>query len=169
MNPITSPHTVPAISDLLDLHAELEEDFALHREALMRLDLTAARESLDDYKLALASHIREEEEVLLPAYEELNVEVRGGGAHLYRAEHQKIHWWLGELDRLMERLEARPNVGPRDVLAMLDRECTFKHLMGHHDLRERGFLYPILDASLSSEARAKLWAGIRACRLEDDA
>ena len=130
------------------------------------LDLTAAREHLSDYTLALTAHIREEEEVLLPAYEELNVEVRGGGAHLYRAEHQKIHWWLGELDRLMTKLEGRPTVGPREVLAVLDRECTFSHLMGHHDLRERSFLYPILDASLTVEARAHLWAGIRACRME---
>lgn len=166
MNPISSAHTVPMISDLLDLHAELDEDLALHREALMRLDLTAAREHLSDYTLALTAHIREEEEVLLPAYEELNVEVRGGGAHLYRAEHQKIHWWLGELDRLMTKLEGRSTVGPREVLAVLDRECTFSHLMGNHDLRERGFLYPILDASLTVEARAHLWAGIRACRME---
>lgn len=157
---------VPPISDLLDLHAELDEDLALHREALMRLDLGTARERLDEFMAALTAHLREEEEVLLPAYEKLNVEVRGGGAHLYRAEHKKILWWLGELDRLLGELEAQPQVGPRDVLVVLDRECTFTHLLGHHDLRERGFLYPILDATLPVEARADLWAGIRACRLE---
>lgn len=169
MEPTDSAHDsqgVPPISDLLELHAELDEDLALHREALMRLDLAAAREHLDDFEVALTAHMREEEEVLLPAYEKLAVEARGGGAHLYRAEHKKILWWLGELDRLLGELEAQPQVSPREVLAVLDRECTFSHLLGHHDLRERGFLYPILDATLPTEARADLWAGIRACRLE---
>lgn len=131
---------------LLKQHEEMEHLFSSHQEALVERDWEAARRELDGYRALVEAHITEEETDLLPIYATLGEAPRGGSAELLRTEHQKILKGLARLDMLMTDFEALATVRPRDMIELLERESTFKHLMEHHDIRERRFFFPVLEA-----------------------
>lgn len=145
-----------SLLELLDVHAELDELFFLHQERLLNLDLAGARTLLESYCRQLRAHIQMEERIVLPAYQALGITARGAGAHLVRAEHDKIGSWLDRLPGLLEPLTGRAELTFRDIVPILDRHCTFKHLLEHHDRRERVFLYPLLERELDAAAKRRL-------------
>ena len=156
-----------SLLELLDVHAELDELFFLHQERLLNFDLAGARTRLESYCGQLRSHIHMEERIVLPAYETLGITARGAGSELVRAEHDKIGWWLDRLPGLLDPLAGRAELTFRDVVPILDRHCTFKHLLEHHDRRERVFLYPSLERELDPAAKRRLLEQI--ARFEESA
>lgn len=143
----------------MDCHHDLDALFAQHQAALLRLRLDAAEASLNAYQTALLLHMGREEETILPLYRERGGERPGGGVDLFLFEHAKLKT---QLDAIRQAMQALSNV-PADrleapVLALLDRECTFKNLLMHHDTRERNMLYPRLDELTTGEERDALLA-----------
>lgn len=141
---------------LLDTHAELDEQFLRHQEALLDCDLARASELFQGFAEGLRAHIRVEEEWLLPVYERAPA-VPGGAVDLFRSEHRKI---LAFLDRFGQDLARLPSGTPRlkrDVIALFDAEAQFKHLVEHHDRREQNILYPALDRMTTPSERSVLW------------
>ncbi len=149
------PPGEPSLRSLLDLHDRLQETFALHQEALLDRDLGTARARLEEFEREIRGHIRHEDEVLLPLYRERGGEAPGAGVDLFLAEHRKIEAFLEELRERLAVLAHRVP-GKRDVLALLDREATFKGLLDHHDRRERNALYPALERATTPRERAVL-------------
>lgn len=143
-------------SELLEVHDVLAERFAVHQEKLIAGELAVAEEHFEAYSSALRVHVRSEEELVIPAFEALGLDCERGRSELYRAEHAKILWWLDELRRGLAALRAGGG-DVRAVIALLDREGTFKRVMEHHDLREREYLYPLLDEHASEVERRELW------------
>ncbi|HJP02250.1 MAG TPA: hypothetical protein QF764_10820 [Planctomycetota bacterium] len=149
------------LSELLDVHEELSERFAVHQEQVLAGELAGAEEDLEAYCALLLVHMRSEETLVLPAFEALGLDCERGRVELYRAEHAKILWWLDELRRRLAELRDSAQ-DPRARIALLDREATFKRVMEHHDLREREYLYPLLDEHAGDVERRRLWRELEA-------
>jgi hemerythrin-like domain-containing protein len=142
---------------LLDHHKELDEMFLLHQEALLYLDLDRAVEILWEYEAKLLAHMKAEEELLLPIYQERAGRVPGGPVELFLGEHKKMRAFLQEFHKAIVQMQAEESARlRRSVLALLDRQFMYKHLVEHHDLREKNILYPWLDRITSDEERARL-------------
>lgn len=134
------------LPQLMGQHEDLDRVFLAHQEALFERDLRKARRELTNYRSMIECHIREERVELLPIYATFGEAPRGGNEELFHDEHDKILQRLGMIEGWLSELEALPEVLPRDLIAAFDREATFKHLMEHHDLRERRFFFPALAA-----------------------
>lgn len=150
------------------MHAELEELFLRHQEALLDLDLPAAQRLLDAYTRGTRLHVRLEETLVLPVYAQRATpkeHSRRPPELIYFLEHQTI---LGLLDKihLQLRLLAQPPHPPqRDLISLLEREATFKHVIAHHHERETSQLFAELDLLTAEDERraaltqcAEAWA-----------
>jgi len=140
-----------------DGHRTLEEHLRDHQEALMSLDLVAAARALATYRAELEVHMVVEEELVIPRFEALGVEIKGGGAHFYWLEHKKLEDLLRGVERGLAELTERGVSRGRDVIPLLQREFTFEHLMEHHETRENYALYPTLAERLSPTEQQDLW------------
>jgi hemerythrin-like domain-containing protein len=143
------------LSELLDLHQDLEEIFYDHQVKLLRFEFDEALAILEQYEKALLTHIKEENSLLLPIYEKRGEIQKGGAVQMFYDEHEKLanHILLfkEEIDNLknVEEIERR-------LLWLLERESFFKKLADHHDIRETNFLYPELDRITSDEEKHEL-------------
>lgn len=100
-----------------------------------------------DFSGGLLRHIRMEEEVLFPAFEQWTGMVSGPTVIL-RAEHEDLKRILEELAEALEKKDARAS---SDALAGL------REVLGMHNLKEERMLYPMTDGSAKSdEARSDL-------------
>ncbi|MEQ8768535.1 MAG: hemerythrin domain-containing protein [Planctomycetota bacterium] len=142
------------LSDLLDVHRELEELFAAHQAALLERDFERARLKLEEFRAELTGHAEDEERCILPAYENLET-TSERYVKLYYGEHRKLLAIAEELIERMAKLPKEPSAA--DIIAILDRECFFKDLMAHHDEREKNDLYRALDKHLSEDERVRIW------------
>lgn len=143
--------------ELLRLHHQLDELFLAHQEALLSLDISCASEILKRYEAKLLTHMREEEELLIPLYQERAGTIPGGPVELFLGEHKKMRRFVTEFHETLSRLVAETRARLRQaVIGLLDRQFMYKHLVEHHDLREKNILYPWLDRITSEEERARL-------------
>ncbi|MDE2127149.1 MAG: hemerythrin domain-containing protein [Armatimonadetes bacterium] len=141
--------------DLLAVHGELEELFLLHQEALVALDVVTAQMRLQKYQQALARHIADEEELLIPVYRRARP-VAGGAVVLFLAEHHKMLEMIATFQRDLEHMDEPASGLVRRIIALVDEQATFKRLMEHHDLREHNILYPSLDGVTDEAERREL-------------
>jgi hemerythrin-like domain-containing protein len=141
--------------DLMQYHEELHELFYRHQLALLHLDYSGAVGWLKRYEAALLKHMKDEEELLFPLYEERAPKVRGETIDVFLGEHEKMKLYLELYNKEVPSLagEAEPE---RKLLQVLDSQTTFKRLCGHHDTRERKVLYPALDRLVTEEEKETL-------------
>lgn len=156
MSPVSPLHAFQ------DGHRRLEELLLDHQEALIALDFAGATRALDAYRAELQVHMAVEEELVIPAFSELQVEIRGGGAHYYLLEHRKLEELLAGIERELGELRDREVSRAREVIPLLKRELSFEHVMEHHETRENYALYPTLADRLSEGAQDRLWRAMQA-------
>ena len=143
------------LSELLTLHNDLDEMFLAHQAALLHFEFDAALSLLEQYETALLTHIRDEEEVLLPVYKERAAVIKGGGFQLFLDEHYKMSKYLELLKDEVAILPNEPNTEAK-LIWILDRESFYKRLCGHHDKRETDILYPELDRVTTAAEKSEL-------------
>ncbi len=157
---MTSTSQTRPLAEHMLAHTDLLERFEEHQCALIGLELGRASGLLAEFACHLRMHRDGEEEFVLPVYRELDLKLEGGSVEFFQSEHEKLGWWLAEMrrevDGLLELARGRSLV-PRDVLPLLDRQATFKHLLDHHDKREANILYPALDRELSAAEAQVIW------------
>lgn len=144
--------------DLLKVHEGLDELFSGHQEALLSFDLETALELLVSFRKNIDKHIEFEEKHLLPLYRTKGGNaVEGGKVSFYLLEHRKIRQLLTKAEREVGRwIGSKKRPSGREILNLIDGEYMFKHLMKHHDLRERNILYRFLDDTTNSAERARI-------------
>jgi len=133
-------------------HDRLE---ALDQQAFERLsagDEGGARAAWSEFTFGLRRHIRFEEDLLFPTFEErLGVPPEAGPTAVMRAEHR-------EIERLMEAMgEAFGNQG--EILRL---RAELHRVLGDHNFKEERVLYPATDRALDPEERDALVARIQA-------
>lgn len=149
------------LSELLDVHKDLEELFFLHQCQLLNRNFGAALVLLEDYERALLKHIRDEDEHLLPIYAERGQIEKGGAVQMFYDEHEKLANHLALFKEETAGLDEREDI-ERRLLWLIEREAFYKKLCDHHDIRETNFLYPELDRITTPEEKLELLARIGA-------
>jgi len=151
-----------SLLQFMDVHAELHELFAVHRDHVVGLEFREALQALERFERELRSHMEIEERHILPLYAARVGHVLGGDPQFFTLEHRNILRNLEAAKTELRRLIGLPGAGRRQAHEFLDQEGILHHLLEHHDLRERNILYPKLDEALSGEEREAL---LKACGL----
>lgn len=144
---------INSLSDLNKIHHEIEELFERHQLAVLDRRLPEAQSLFDSYEKALLAHMKEEDEILLPLYEQRAGRQRGGAPENFTGEHRKILEWLGRLRLRITRIPPG-KAGGKTLLALLDDEAPFKKFMEHHSARENLILYPELERVTTEREKA---------------
>jgi hemerythrin superfamily protein len=145
-----------SFSDLLQLHRQLDDLFLKHQRALLRLNLQRALETFDQYERELLSHIRDEEDLMIPLYRERATAPVGGAPDIFLGEHEKLRQFLVLIREELNRLTIVDDL-ERGVLFLIDSEHLFKRLLVHHDTREKKMLYPLLDGVTTETERKDIF------------
>jgi hemerythrin-like domain-containing protein len=140
----------------MDVHADLYEALAVHRDYVVGLEFARALEALERFERDLRHHMTHEEQHVLPLYEARVGHVTGGDPQFFHLEHKNILRNLETAKEELRRLVADPKSGRRQAHEFLEHEGMLLHLLRHHDARERNILYPELDKVLSPEEREAL-------------
>src|SRR5215510_4427576 len=113
-----------SFSDLLELHQQLDELFLEHQRALMRLDLNRAASLLDEYEAQLLAHIRDEEDLMIPLYQQRAAAPIGAAAEIFLGEHEKLRQFLGLFKQEIAKIKQSDDV-ERSALFLIDSQHIF--------------------------------------------
>lgn len=101
----------------------------------------------------LRQHIRDEEEILFPAFEErIGMNAQAGPTAVMRMEHQQLEALLMDL--------AGPFDGAAGREATLRAADALSRLLGDHDAKEEDTLYPMMDRAFRPDDKVVLLAHI---------
>lgn len=115
-------------------------------------DRAGAQAAWSEFTVGLRRHIRFEEALLFPAFEEgLEVTPEAGPTAVMCAEHR-------EIERLIEAIGQALVAGE----APLPLRSALHRVLGEHNLKEERMLYPATDQVLDPEERDALVARIQA-------
>jgi hemerythrin-like domain-containing protein len=116
-------------------------------------DYAAARESLGAFVTGLRRHIRFEEELLFPVFEQrLGFPPQAGPTAVMRYEHRQIETLLAQLTN---------EIGVADSGAEGTR-ARLHAVLGEHNVKEERILYPHTDQALGADEADALVADIQA-------
>ena len=125
-------------------HRACDEHFAQAEAAAAAGDLPAARAHLARFLAAMERHLRAEEALLFPAFEE-RTGMPGGPTSVMRHEHAQMRELFGELQATLEAGDAPAFLGATETLLFL---------MQQHNMKEENMLYPMSDRALGADAEA---------------
>lgn len=108
-------------------------------EARDRARTEAAWERFD---AAMRTHLGHEEDVLFPAFEAATGMTGGGPTFVMRAEHEQMRALLDRMQTAIEQGEIRE---------LLDQGDSLLLLIGQHNQKEEGMLYPMAERALASK------------------
>jgi len=94
-----------------------------------------------EFSSAMLRHLKMEEEVLFPAFEEATGMHGAGPTMMMRMEHDQMRSLLGSMGQ---------RVDERDFEGMLDQGDTLFMLIQQHNMKEEGMLYPMAEQHLSN-------------------
>ena len=109
-------------------------------------ELERAEHTFGEFRTRLERHIRLEEEILFPIFED-RTHIRMGPTTIMRREHGLIR---GLLDELQAAFDAE------DVPGIRRAHALFAELIGEHDAKEEHILYPAVDKFLGLDERVGL-------------
>ena len=128
-------------------HLDLRELFLRHQEFLLQGQFDKALISLNHYDVCHQAHAQLEECYLFPEFAKIEKQTRWD-ISLYEKEHEKISsffeiisndlYWLSEQQLTESQLR-------RNIIALLDKEKSFKGLTEHHEEREEEAMLKELD------------------------
>lgn len=114
-------------------------------------DPAQARRLWDEFRSGLERHIAWEEDVLFPAFEARTGMHETGPTVVMRMEHRQIRALLDEIAQALEAGRTDTDALEQDLLQVL----------GVHNSKEEGILYPWIDRELSDDERQALGARLR--------
>lgn len=137
-------------------HLEMRELFTQHQEALLQGWLDDALNSLLRFDNILFTHIALEEKYLFPEFSGITRTSRWS-TNLYVMEHEKVKQLYKNIANDLQWLSEQSfndSDMRRNIIALLDKEKSFKGLLEHHEDREETAMLKELDKQLS-KARLK--------------
>jgi len=131
-------------------HDRLDALFEEFRQTKTR-DLQRAQRLWDEFRSGLERHIAWEEDLLFPAFEARTGMHATGPTVVMRMEHRQIQALLAEI--------AAALAAGRTDTDTLEQELL--QVLGVHNSKEEGVLYPWIDRELSDEEREALATRMR--------
>ena len=110
-------------------------------QALKRQNFLKAKEAFAQFKSGLERHIRWEEDLLFPLWEDKTGMSDGGPTFVMRHEHRRIEEQLQAIDRSISEENADDAEPEQALLAVL----------AAHNLKEERVLYPAIDQVTAPE------------------
>lgn len=107
----------------------------------------AAEADFREFRLGLKRHIKAEEEILFPTFEEKTGMVDAGPTFVMRMEHKDIQNYL---DRVLE------GAGSKDPARTKDAAAQLTALLMDHNMKEEHILYPESDSFLNESERSSV-------------
>ena len=146
--------TLPSLAALVDAseqeHAALDVLLAAHLDAVMAGDFGTALSRFDAFAGQLRTHLAVEERLLFPRLSR-GVAAPRWGAHVYRAEHDRIRLLLAHQRARLACAAATPLADPAvrraRSLAIVDAAHPLRAVLEHHQQREEQGLFPELRAA----------------------
>ena len=121
-------------------HRLADELFAGAQQRAARREWAECSRALAKFRAALESHMKLEEEMLFPAFEQATG-MDGGPTAVMRSEHREM---LQQLDALASAI----TTGNGDGFDELAR--SFLHILDAHSMKEEKILYPMCDRLVSA-------------------
>ena len=144
-------------------HLDLRELFMQHQEALLQARFDEALASLGHYDVCHQAHMLLEERYLFPAFE--NIERRSRwDLSLYEKEHEKIRKLydvIAEDVAWLKQQQLNQSQTRRNIIALLDKEKTYKGMTEHHEEREEDAMLRELDEQLKEPHLKELVSDIK--------
>ncbi len=143
-------------------HLELRELFLIHQEALLQGQFDDALTYLDHYNICHVPHAELEEQHLFPEFIKIERQTRWD-VSLYEKEHEKIVQLYGNISEDLHWLSKQrltESETRRNIIALLDKEKSFKGLTEHHEEREEEGMLMELDRQLEKDHIKKLVSDI---------
>ncbi len=131
-------------------HDRLDALFEEFRQTKTQ-DLPRARRLFDEFRSGLERHIVWEEDILFPAFEARTGMHEAGPTVVMRMEHRQIRELLAEIAQALEAGRTDTDTLEQDLLQVL----------GVHNSKEEGILYPWIDRELSDDERQALSTQLR--------
>ena len=125
-------------------HLRLDSIMARFKASLKDGDLDEALTHFKEFDLGLRRHIKVEEELLFPAFEEKTGMRDAGPTMVMRMEHEEIR---ETLSRTLAATEAA------DSAAALEASEALVNYLTDHNMKEEHVLYPELDACVNDAER----------------
>lgn len=127
-------------------HDRLDELFRRF-QTLKHSDRPSALAAFQEFMAGLERHIVWEEEILFPAFEQKTGHV-GGPTEVMRWEHREIR---GFLEAIAGKLTRNDGDTASDEAGLLS-------VLGPHNQKEEGILYPTIDQVTGADERAEIFA-----------
>lgn len=127
-------------------HKRLDRIYNNFQTAIQENRWEDASGYFDEFSLGLKRHIKAEEDILFPAFEEKTGMHDGGPTAVMRIEHKDIHV---ELDRLLDGTDGK------DAALVSDASDALRNLLLDHNAKEEQILYPESDHFLSNSERCE--------------
>ena len=127
-------------------HDRLDAVLVETRSALDTGAVEEAKRLFGEFRTGLLRHIRMEEEVLFPAFEQATGMVEGGPTAVMRMEHREIQGILESMKACLEGTDVTPEgfeALQRSLLAVLS----------DHNAKEEHIVYPMTDHHHPAQAR----------------
>src|SRR5436190_1207048 len=118
-----------SLLELLNVHKDLMERFAVHRDFVVGLEFGRALKELESFERELRSHMAVEEKLLLPLYRARVGKILGGDPDFFALEHFNILRNLETAKESLRKLVADPASGRRQAHEFLDQEWMLRHLI----------------------------------------
>lgn len=132
-------------------HDRLDTLFRGAHECLHTDDWTEAERLFSEFRTGLERHIRMEEEVLFPAFEQATGLAHGGPPEVMRVEHRQIRQGLEEIHQLLTLAQqGTPPAG------LAHAEAALQELLEAHNDKEENILYPWTDRMTDERGRNDL-------------
>lgn len=131
-------------------HDRLDALFTSFQEQ-KRQDFVKSKEAFAEFKLGLQRHIRWEEDILFPKWEENSGMAEGGPTQVMRTEHRLI----GDcLEAIHHKVQEQSPDSDKDEQKLLE-------LLKAHNMKEERILYPSIDQVISDEERAAMYYAMK--------
>ena len=121
-------------------HRHCDDLFAEAEAAAAKNDLAAAQAGFIAFNQAMEHHLKKEENIMFPAYEEITLSYNTGPTSVMRMEH-------GQMRRLFEDIQAA--LEAKDISACAGLLETLLVLMQQHNFKEEQMLYQMADRTLN--------------------
>jgi hemerythrin-like domain-containing protein len=127
-------------------HRSCDNTYARLEDAIMDEKQDGAKEYCDKFSDELLTHLKREEEVLFPAFEEVSGS-QMGPTQIMKMEHAQIREMLKKIVELIDSGITKDS--KKKLIGLLE---TLMILMQQHNMKEEQILYPMADRALSADS-----------------
>ncbi|MBI5642265.1 MAG: DUF2249 domain-containing protein [Deltaproteobacteria bacterium] len=128
-------------------HKRLDGIFAKFEDSAESGSWGEAAIEFREFRLGLKRHIKAEEEILFPLFEEKTGMHDNGPTFVMKMEHKEIHEWL---DKILSGTEAENSA------QVSEGKTALMNILADHNMKEEHILYPESDSFATDAERAQV-------------